>query len=757
MGAVPPSGSQALRVYTLLREALVAGEFPSGTRLPSQESLARRFGVATLTLRRALSVLEGEGFVISHHGRGTFVLAQTSQVPVSETDVIASIDPYFHMQFQNFPVPTFTWRAAADDWVLVDANRAADALTHGAIRPFIGQRGRVILAAHPEVLATFDRCRARRQPMRQAMSWRLVSTGEERDLIVSYIFVPPDLVMVHAEDETERKTAERALRDSEERLRSLVAACGDGIFRIEEDGTITFANQRAADLHGYLHPSELVGLPGADLVSPEYRGQARRNIGKAMEAGQVTAIEYPALRKDGSTFPAEVSASAIHAAGQPAALTVIVRDVSERKIVEDRMLQDGPRLNALLEERVAARTAEIRDLQEVTAALSGAVSPTEVADVMVSRVLPLMEANGGSIHMLADKGEYLDYLGGSGYGPDVTPSFQRIPLSISSPFTDAVRERTALWIESPEEWRTRYPEDAMAPCEDQHEAAAIIPLVAKGKALGVLGVTFAHARQFDDDARRFMVSVAQQCAQALERARLYDAEHGRVAELQALNHELETFAYSVSHDLRSPLRGIDGFSKLVVERYADRLDDTGKQYLHRVRAATQRMSLLIDDLLKLSRVTRAELHCEQIDLSELARDVLADLVVSEPHRQVNSLIQPGLAARADPRLVRVVLENLLDNAWKFTSTRDAASIEVGVQEHDGQQVYFVRDNGVGYDMAYADKLFGPFQRLHSMHEFGGTGIGLATVQRIVNRHDGQTWAEAAVNQGATVYFTLGGT
>ena len=329
--------------------------------------------------------------------------------------------------------------------------------------------------------------------------------------------------------------------------------------------------------------------------------------------------------------------------------------------------------------------------------------------------------------------------------------------SCTSPFTDAVRERTALWIESPEEWRTRYPEDAVAPSEDRHEAAAIIPLVAKGEAVGVLGVTFAHARQFDDDARRFMVSVTQQCGQALERARLYDAEHRRAVELQALNHELETFAYSVSHDLRSPLRGIDGFSKLVVERYADQLDDTGKQYLHRVRAATQRMSLLIDDLLKLSRVTRAELHCEQINLSELARDVLADLVVSEPHRQVNSLIQPGLAARADPRLVRIVLENLLDNAWKFTSTRDAATIEVGVQEHDGQQAYFVRDNGVGYDMAYADKLFGPFQRLHSMHEFGGTGIGLATVQRIVNRHDGQTWAEAAVNQGATVYFTLGGT
>lgn len=476
-----------------------------------------------------------------------------------------------------------------------------------------------------------------------------------------------------------------------------------------------------------------------------------------MEVGQVTAIEYPALRKDGSTFPAEVSASVIHAAGQPAALTVIVRDVSERKIVEDRMLQDGPRLNALLEERVAARTAEIRDLQEVTAALSRAVTPAEVADTMVSKVLPLIGANGGSIRLLVDDSEHLAYLGGSEYAPDVPPSFQQVPLSISSAFTDAVRSRTALWIESPEEWRARYPEDAVAQSEGGHEAAAIIPLVAKEDSVGVLRITFAHARRFDDDERRFMVSVAQQCAQALERARLYDAEHRRVAELQVLNHELETFAYSVSHDLRSPLRGIDGFSKLVVERYADRLDDTGKQYLHRVRAATQRMSLLIDDLLKLSRVTRAELHCEPIDLSELARDVLADLVVAEPDREVISLIQPGLAARADPRLVRVVLENLLDNAWKFTSTRDAATIEVGVQEHDGQQAYFVRDNGVGYDMAYADKLFGPFQRLHSMHEFRGTGIGLATVQRIVNRHDGQTWAEAAVNQGATVYFTLGGT
>jgi PAS domain S-box-containing protein len=228
----------------------------------------------------------------------------------------------------------------------------------------------------------------------------------------------------------------------------------------------------------------------------------------------------------------------------------------------------------------------------------------------------------------------------------------------------------------------------------------------------------------------------------------------RSVELEAANKELEAFSYSVSHDLRSPLRAIDGFSQAILEDHAAKLDDDAKNYFQRIRAATQRMGELIDDLLGLSRVTRAEIHRERIDLSSLAEEVAADLRSSQPEREVEFRIVQGLQAEGDSRLIRVALQNLIGNSWKFTSKRPNAQIEFGLVRSNGQRAYFVRDNGAGFDQAYADRLFGAFQRLHGMNEFPGTGIGLATVQRIVHRHGGKVWAEGVVDKGATVYFTL---
>jgi light-regulated signal transduction histidine kinase (bacteriophytochrome) len=228
----------------------------------------------------------------------------------------------------------------------------------------------------------------------------------------------------------------------------------------------------------------------------------------------------------------------------------------------------------------------------------------------------------------------------------------------------------------------------------------------------------------------------------------------RIRELAAVNRELETFSYSVSHDLRAPLRGIDGFSQALLEEYGDRLDATGHDYLRRVRSAAQRMAELIDDLLDLSRVTRREMRREFVNLSALARAVVDQLQRSEPGRRVEVAVVPGLVATGDPHLVRVLLENLLGNAWKFTSREAHARIEFGARDDGPAPVYFVRDNGVGFDMAYAGKLFGAFQRLHGMAEFPGTGIGLATVQRIVHRHGGRVWVEAEPGKGAVFFFTL---
>jgi PAS domain S-box-containing protein len=229
----------------------------------------------------------------------------------------------------------------------------------------------------------------------------------------------------------------------------------------------------------------------------------------------------------------------------------------------------------------------------------------------------------------------------------------------------------------------------------------------------------------------------------------------QIAELAAVNKELEAFSYSVSHDLRAPLRSIDGFSQALLEEYAEQLDDTAADYLRRIRAATQRMGELIDDLLDLSRVTRREMRHEDVDLSALATAVIGDLAKAQPRRDVEVQIAAGLVGRGDAHLLRVLLENLLGNAWKFTGRQTPAWIEFGARREDDRLVYYVRDNGVGFDMAYAHKLFGAFQRLRAATEFPGTGIGLATVERIVHRHGGRVWAHSEVGQGAMFSFTLG--
>jgi PAS domain S-box-containing protein len=239
-----------------------------------------------------------------------------------------------------------------------------------------------------------------------------------------------------------------------------------------------------------------------------------------------------------------------------------------------------------------------------------------------------------------------------------------------------------------------------------------------------------------------------------ERKRSEEEIARRNAELEAANKELEAFSYSVSHDLRAPLRGIDGFSQALLEDYGSQLDAAGRDYLQRVREATKRMGLLIDDLLDLSRVTRAEMHRESIDLSQMATTIASELHSNQPERKVDFVVAPRLQAEGDMRLMRVVLENLIGNSWKFTSRRESGCIEVGRTDANGHSAFFVRDNGAGFDPTHASKLFGAFQRLHAMSEFPGTGIGLATVQRIIHRHGGKVWAEGAVGKGATVYFTL---
>jgi light-regulated signal transduction histidine kinase (bacteriophytochrome) len=241
-----------------------------------------------------------------------------------------------------------------------------------------------------------------------------------------------------------------------------------------------------------------------------------------------------------------------------------------------------------------------------------------------------------------------------------------------------------------------------------------------------------------------------------EISRLNDRLKHHTSELEAMNAELEAFSYSVSHDLRAPLRSIAGFSRALEEDCGDRLNADGLDYIERIRKAAGRMGQLIDDLLNLSRVTRAELHFEPVDLATVAREAIEDLRVADPDRSSQVTVKLPMAALTfgDPRLLRIVVENLLSNAWKFTAHTPHPEIEFGIDTTSLRPSYYVRDNGAGFDMMYARKLFGPFQRLHSAHEFPGTGIGLATVHRIILRHGGRCWAEGQPEHGATFHFTV---
>jgi light-regulated signal transduction histidine kinase (bacteriophytochrome) len=278
--------------------------------------------------------------------------------------------------------------------------------------------------------------------------------------------------------------------------------------------------------------------------------------------------------------------------------------------------------------------------------------------------------------------------------------------------------------------------------------------------IGAIGNYWATRHLATEEEVRALQALADSTSIAIENVMLYsgldDAVRTRTAELEAANRELESFSYSVSHDLRAPLRAIEGFSQLLSTRHAHKLDEAGLDYLHRILGSTKRMGQLIEDMLNLARLGRVAMRRTNVDLSALAREICDELSATSPRTQVQLQIEGQMSADGDPGLLRIALQNLLSNAWKYSSKRVEARIEFGrTTDAKGECIYHVRDNGAGFDPQYADRLFGVFQRLHAASEFPGTGVGLATVQRIIQRHGGRIWAESAVDQGATFYFTLG--
>jgi PAS domain S-box-containing protein len=497
--------------------------------------------------------------------------------------------------------------------------------------------------------------------------------------------------------DTERRAAQRALRVGEERFRLLVGSVRDyAIYMLDPTGLVASWNRGAQQIKGYT-PEEIVGQHFSRFYPPDAvaAGMPATALQTAAQAGRFEEENWR-IRKDGSRFWADVVITPIRDdRGTLLGFAKVTRDLTERQRAEEALRASEERFRTL------AMTAN---------------------DAIIS----------------ADSRGDITYF---------NPGAERI-------FGYAVDEVTgkALTLLMPERFRDPH-RTGMARYLATGEARVV------GKTVELVGrkrdgtefpleLSLASWKRGPETAFTAIIRDITERKAGEETLRRY------AAQLESANAELDAFAYSVSHDLRAPLRSLDGFSQALLEDYRDRLDAQGTDYLQRVRSASQRMAQLIDDLLNLSHVTRTQMEVGPVDLSAMAHGVAAELRKRDRSRQVDFAIEPALVAQADRGLMSVVLENLLGNAWKFTGKRDAARIELGVTRHNGSPAYFVRDNGAGFDMTYAAKLFGAFQRLHGTADFEGTGIGLATVQRIIHRHGGRVWAEAAPERGATFYFTL---
>lgn len=490
----------------------------------------------------------------------------------------------------------------------------------------------------------------------------------------------------------------------QERFKNLLEAAPDAMVSVNRAGEIQLVNTQTEKLFGYSR-EEMLGKPVEILVPQRYRGPHEAHRGEYAELPVRRAmgegLELYGLRKDGTEFAVEISLSPIET--MEGTLTIsAIRDISDRRKTEEALRQS--------EERFRLLVSGVEDY----------------AILMLDREGRVVSWNNGAERIKGYRAEEI-------LGQHFSRFYTREDVERGKPVL-ALKLAAEKGAFKDEGWRVR---------KDGTRFWANVAITAlhdrKGQLRGFAKVT-------RDSTER------KQAQDALERQRNELARSN--AEMRAANRELEAFSYSVSHDLRAPLRSIDGFSLALLEDYFQKLDDEGKKHLERVRAATQRMGTLIDDLLNLARVTRASMRLEAVNVSEVATEVAEGLQKAQPDRKVDFRIEEGLDAMADSHLLRIALENLLGNAWKFTSKRASARIEFGKTKNNGTSAFFVRDDGAGFDSAYADRLFGAFQRLHAMTDFPGTGVGLATVQRIIHRHGGRVWAESSVGRGATFYFTL---
>jgi PAS domain S-box-containing protein len=548
------------------------------------------------------------------------------------------------------------------------------------------------------------------------------------------------------EDITARKQAEIARAY----LAAIVDSSDDAIVSRNVEGAITSWNRAAERLFGY-SADEAIKQPVSILIPPERDAETETNRQVIEQGGAVVDLDTVRLAKGGRRIDVSLTGSPIYDAdGCVVGVALIFRDISERK----------------------RKAALVQLLEMLARATNEAATPEAGLRACLDRICTHSDWQLGHVGLYApgqtegivqtsfwystEPARFADFM-------KATENNYR-SASTGILLARAARERRAVWIED----LSRAGASGHLRYAGDHGivAAFVIPVFIGNEITGFLEFFATSARPPDADVLDAINSVSSQLARLIERGRaadklsqlnaeLEDRVTRRTAELEAANRELSSFSYTIAHDMRAPVRAINGFSEMVLSASMDKLDPVSLGHLRRVVAGSHRMSELIDDLLNLARLSRQEMARRDFNLSDVGSSVAAALAAATPAHRVELEIAPDLVANGDPGLMHAVLDNLLGNAWKFTAKTPAPRVELGSVQRDGSIAYYVRDNGAGFDMKYVHKLFAPFQRLHHSSEFEGTGIGLATVKRIIERHGGAVWAESAVNAGTTVYFTLG--
>jgi PAS domain S-box-containing protein len=555
-----------------------------------------------------------------------------------------------------------------------------------------------------------------------------------KEQLNSYLFFIKGLILIISESgmkKLKEVEARKQMQESEERHRTILETAMDGFLQVDMQGRLLDVNAAYCRMSGY-SAQELRAMRISDLEAAEAAADTQAHIQKILRDGE-DRFETLHRRKDGSVFDVEVSVQARSTEdGQQVAF---LRDITGRKQAEKALRQSH-------------ETAQL-----ILNAVAESVFLMDAAGIIIT----------SNQTTAARLGQHVEDLIGANI-------YDFLPPEVGEKRREQVKTalREGLPIKFEDERLGSWMENNLYPIFDADERGGRVVVFGRDITERKLAEEKIQTAQMElkrllaetERSRRALLSVVEDQKEAEQQIRSLNAEleqrvADRTAQLTAANQELEAFSYSVSHDLRAPLRAMEGFSAILLEDYADQLDESGKNTIARIQQASRRMGQLINDLLELSRVTRADFARHEVNLSALAENCAAELKAQDTKRLVEFEIAANMVVQGDKSLLKIALDNLLNNAYKFTGQRERAAIQVGELNSDGKRTYFVRDNGAGFNMDYAGKLFTPFRRLHGSHEFPGSGIGLTIVQRIINRHGGRIWADAVIDQGATFYFTLG--